>query len=165
MQFDIAVGDAVEPLPAVAEMPVLLDMPVPRLRVHPRESVVAEKFEAMVNPGIVNTRVKDFYDVWVLSREFSFDGSKLASALAGTFARRGTTLPDGLPLAFTPEFCDDPDRVRQWKAFLNKGVRFSDVTLSTVVSELKRFLLPPGAAARRGDPFNAEWSAAKGWRL
>lgn len=101
VQVDVGFGDVVTPAAEETDYPVLLDFPAPRLLAYPRETAIAEKFEAMVKLGIANTRMKDFRDVWVLSREHSFDGVTLSVAISATFRRRGTSLPDGVPLALT----------------------------------------------------------------
>lgn len=93
--MDIGFGDAITPPPVETDYPTLLDMPAPRLRTYPRETVVAEKFEAMVKLGLANTRMKDFYDVWLLAQEMSFDGAILSAAIAATFERRNTELWPG----------------------------------------------------------------------
>jgi len=104
IQIDIGFGDAVTPPPVENNYPTLLGSTAPRLLTYPRETVVAEKLEAMVKLGIANSRMKDFYDMEVLSRTFSFDGKSLREAIHNTFERRGTELPlDGTPLAFTLE--------------------------------------------------------------
>lgn len=97
------------------DYPALLDLPGPRLRTYARETVIAEKFQAMVDLGRANTRLKDFYDIWVLSRLFAFDDDRLARALAATFARRGAALPTEAPDALTPGFSGDPEKQAQWK--------------------------------------------------
>src|SRR6202048_730900 len=99
---DIGFGDAVEPGLVDTELPVLLDLPAPRLRSYARETVVAEKFQAMVVLGRANSRMKDFYDIWVLARSFESKGDALARAIAATFARRKTELPIQRPDAWTP---------------------------------------------------------------
>ena len=93
VQVDFGFGDAVTPGVVEAEFPTLLDFPAPRLRTYPRETVVAEKFEAVVRLGIANTRMKDFYDLWAMGTTFEFSGESLTAALAATFQRRGTALP------------------------------------------------------------------------
>ncbi len=98
---DIGFGDAVEPGIAELDLPVLLDLPSPRLRAYPRETVIAEKFQAMVLLGRANSRMKDFYDVWILSRTYKFDDERLPRAIAATFARRKTPVPEELPDALT----------------------------------------------------------------
>jgi len=105
VQIDIGFGDAVTPGPEDARYPVILDeMPQPRLRVYPRDTVVAEKLEAMISLGILNSRMKDFFDLWILSRHSDFDGAVLAKAIRATFERRGTSIPFGVPLGLTEEF-------------------------------------------------------------
>lgn len=117
--MDIGFGDAVEPGLEEAELPVLLDQPAPRLRAYTRETVMAEKFQAMVALGRANTRLKDFYDVWVLSRTFAFDTVRLARAIHATFRRRGTPLPAIRPDVFSADFAADPSRRQQWAAFVD----------------------------------------------
>ena len=93
MQIDIGFGDTVYPKIQEAELPVMLDFPVPRIRCYSRESLIAEKYEVMVKRGELNSRMKDFYDIWLLSRQFDFIGSILSEAIRRTFARRGTAIP------------------------------------------------------------------------
>ena len=125
IQIDIGFGDAVTPPPVENNYPTLLGSTAPRLLTYPRETVVAEKLEAMVKLGIANSRMKDFYDMEVLCRTFSLDGKSLRDAIHNTFKRRGTELPlDGTPLAFTLDFYEDVNKIRQWIAFSEKKVRF-----------------------------------------
>jgi predicted nucleotidyltransferase component of viral defense system len=93
---DIGFGDVVEPGIVELELSVWLDLPPPRLRAYPRETVIAEKFQAMVALGRANSRMKDFYDVWVLARAYEFSGASLARAIAATFTRRNTPVPADL---------------------------------------------------------------------
>ncbi len=105
IQIDIGFGDIVTPAPSETSYPALLEFPGPRLLAYPKETVVAEKFEALVKLGIANTRMKDFYDLEVLSRTFAFEGKTLAQAIHNTFQKRGTDLPvAGLPVASRPSF-------------------------------------------------------------
>jgi len=120
IQLDIGFGDIVTPAPELTSYPTLLDFPSPQLRAYSKESVIAEKFEAMVKLGIMNSRMKDFWDIWLLSRQYTFDGSLLAEAIGKTFATRHTEIP-AEPLAFTPAFAEDERKASQWKAFLHKG--------------------------------------------
>ena len=121
MQIDIGFGDRVVPGPEEIDFPTLLDFPAPHLKSYTRESVVAEKFEVMVKLGILNSRMKDFYDLWSLSLSFSFDGPTLSKAIKSTFETRGTPVPIEAPLALTSEFYEDEQKNAQWKAFLNKS--------------------------------------------
>ncbi|MCW5735977.1 MAG: nucleotidyl transferase AbiEii/AbiGii toxin family protein [Enhydrobacter sp.] len=102
---DIGFGDAVEPQPAEADIPTLLDLPLMRMRAYAPETVIAEKFQAMVMLGRANSRMKDFYDIWMLSRSYDQSAADtLARAIAATFARRNTDLPRELPDALTDAF-------------------------------------------------------------
>ncbi len=101
-------GDIVTPAAQLMSLPALLsDLPAPQLYAYNRETVIAEKFEAMVLLGIGNTRMKDFYDLWYLSQHFTFEGNLFCSAIAATFERRRTPLPTHTPLALTSEFTND----------------------------------------------------------
>ncbi|MCC6632485.1 MAG: nucleotidyl transferase AbiEii/AbiGii toxin family protein [Gammaproteobacteria bacterium] len=145
---DIGFGDAVEPGVEDIDLPVLLDLPTPHLRAYPRETVVAEKFHAMATLGLTNSRMKDFYDVWVLSKTYKFDSDRLVRAIAATFARRGTEVPDTLPDAFTPEFFRNASKLQQWSAFV-RDLSADIPSLEIVVSDLAAFLGPLAAEARR----------------
>jgi len=145
--IDIGFGDAVEPGLAEMDLPVMLDFPAPHLRAYARETVIAEKFQAMVMLGRANSRMKDFYDIWVLSRASEFNDDRLARAIAATFARRNTEIPSELPDALTPAFAADASKVQQWNAFA-ADVAFEPGTLAEVVEDLAAFLMPHARAAR-----------------
>ena len=165
LQVDIGFGDVVTPGVVEAEFPTLLDFPAPRLRTYPRETVVAEKFEAVVRLGIANTRMKDFYDLWAMATAFAFAGIPLAAALAATFGNRGTALPGEPPLALRPEFTADPEKQAQWSAFSRRVGLSPAVSLESITEVLRLFLLPPASAAARGEPFERDWPAGGDWRL
>lgn len=138
---DIGFGDAVEPGIEEIELPVLLDMPAPQLRAYPREAVIAEKFHAMVALGRANSRMKDFYDVWVLLNTYQFDPDRLARALAATFERRKTALPVRIPDALTSEVARDPRKQRQWAAFAEQ-LETTVPPLIEITDELAQRLMP-----------------------
>lgn len=119
VQIDIGFGDTITPPPVETPFPTILNGPAPLLLAYPKETVVAEKFEAMVKLGIANTRMKDFHDLRALSRLFSFNGPLLAQAIRRTFERRQSRLPTTAtpPTAFTAEFFDDESKRRQWESF------------------------------------------------
>ena len=144
---DVGFGDSVAPGLETIEYPVLLDLPAPKLRAYARETVVAEKFQAMVMLGRANSRMKDFYDIWILSRTFPFAGDRLARAIAATFARRRTEIPVIAPDALTPEFGGDPGKQRQWAAFA-ADIEGAPKELQAAVADLAAFLMPATAAAR-----------------
>lgn len=121
LQVDLGSGDAVTPAPEKSIFPALLDFPAPHIRSYPIYTVVAEKFEAMVKLGITNSRMKDFYDLWFLSRRFDFDGATLHKAIHATFARRQTVLSDKLPYPLTDAFGKEETKQTQWTAFLGKN--------------------------------------------
>jgi hypothetical protein len=135
---------------------VLLDQPAPRLRAYPYETVIAEKFQAMVALGRANTRMKDFYDIWVLARSHTFDDDRLARAIAATFARRRTEIPENLPDALTPAFANDATKQTQWSAFIS-DVAMDPGPLAKVIEELAAFLMPHAEKARSR-------SAGTSWR-
>jgi predicted nucleotidyltransferase component of viral defense system len=145
---DIGFGDAIEPGLTEIELPMLLDQPAPRLRAYPYETVVAEKFQAMVTLGRANSRMKDFYDIWTLARSHDFNGDRLARAIAATFARRTTEIPATPPDALTPAFAKDPIKQQQWSAFL-VDVAVNPGTLAEVIEDLAAFLMPHAARARQ----------------
>lgn len=117
LQIDIGFGDAVTPAPAKIQYPVLLESSVPSIKAYPKETVVAEKLHTMVIRGIANSRMKDFYDLWIISKQFDFDGSLLTEAITATFERRKTPLPDGLPIAFTEDFSSDTTNTPEMASF------------------------------------------------
>ena len=140
-QFDVGFGDAVTPGPLEVDYPTLLDNPAPHLWVYPVETVVAEKFEALTKLGMANSRLKDFYDLWLVSQTFDFNHQALTDAVCRTFQRRGTALPDAPPTGLTDEFAAAWST--QWRAFLGRE-RMAVVpdSLAVVVADLRSFLLP-----------------------
>ncbi len=140
LTIDIGFGDAMEPGAEVLDYPSMLEFPAPRLRAYARETVIAEKFQAMVALGRANSRMKDFYDIWILSRSFAFEDDRLARAIAATFARRGTAIPAELPDGLTPAFAQDDQKQRQWKAFV-EGVSHNPGTLTDVLADIASFLM------------------------
>lgn len=159
LQIDVGFGDAVTPGPQAATFPTLLDFPAPLLQVYPRETVVAEKFQAMVALGIANSRMKDFYDVWMLARQFEFDGLHLCAAIRATFDRRQTPLPTTPPLALTAEFGTDRNKAIQWAAFLRKSKLVDEPpSLEGVVVLLQGFLMPPTLALASQSSWNRTWA-------
>ena len=162
VQIDIGFGDAVTPSAVEVAYPSLLDLPRPSLRAYPRETVVAEKLQAMVHLGLLNSRMKDFFDLWVLATHFEFDGELLVRAVKATFERRGTPLPTEPPVAITSTFSGDGSKQKQWTAFLRRsGVGSSDLTLTTVVDGLAEFLLPVVLEPRHG--LGRRWRAGGPW--
>jgi hypothetical protein len=147
VQVDIGIGDAVTPAPEWLEYPGLLDLPRPRLRAYPRETVVAEKLHAIVLFGARNSRMKDYFDLRALAREGAVDADRLAEAVAATFARRKTEVPNGVPPGLGDDFARDPSIQAQWGAFLARN-RIDAPALAEVVAEVRDFALEPLRLAR-----------------
>jgi len=164
VQTDIGFGDVVTPAATRIEYPTLLELPAPMIRAYPRETAVAEKLHAMVALGMLNTRMKDFYDVRLLAGQFAFEGATLAKAIKATFVRRGTPIPTAAPTALTSEFSTDRDRVAYWKGFLRRsGLEAATLELDRVVEDLRGFLIPPMFAAAAEVPFEKSWPAGGPW--
>ena len=165
IQIDIGFGDVVTPVATEVTYPVLLDFPAPILPAYSRESVVAEKFQAMVMLGIANSRMKDFYDLWVLSRQFEFQGPLLCQGIRATFARRRTPVPAKLPVALSPEFAQDRVKQTQWRAFIGKGkLDLGGIGLEEVVDGLRGFLMPVAQAVAAGEILEMAWPALGPWQ-
>jgi hypothetical protein len=164
LQADVGFGDAITPPPEEIEYPTLLDQASPRLKAYPREAVVAEKYQAMVILGMANSRMKDFFDLWILATRFEFQGPVIAKAIRETFARRHTALPNIAPLALTAEFAEDNDKSKQWSAFLLRGnLTHHNLTLQEVTELLQRFLMPPTDATRLESIFQRHWKPPGPW--
>ena len=142
---DIGFGDAVEPGVEDIDLPVLLDMPSPHLRAYPPETVIAEKFHAMVALGRANSRMKDYYDVWMLMSAFELEPERLRRAIAATFARRNTVIPAEVPDGLSDAFATDPTKQRQWDAFarnLSGPIPGFGLVVSELWQRLKVFMAP-----------------------
>lgn len=164
VQIDIGFGDAVVPGPEEVRYPVILgEMPEPHLYVYPRYTVVAEKLEALTSLGMLNSRMKDFFDLWILAKHSDFDGPILSRAVAATFDRRRTVVPNGVPIGLSGEFINDPQKNKQWQAFLRKNA-LAPMSLATVVADLRVFLMPVLANIAAGVSQEYSWRAGAGWQ-
>jgi len=163
MQIDIGFGDVIVPGPTEVEYPTLLDFPAPLLRAYPKETVIAEKLEALTKLGLLNSRMKDYYDLALLSRMYSFEGENLIAAIVATFAHRGTSI-EAEPIGLTEPFYSDPARSIQWRAFVRRS-RFAEAPddLEKLVAEVRLFALPLLAAAGGERPFKARWRPGGPW--
>jgi hypothetical protein len=163
MQIDIGFGDVITPGPADVEYPTILDFPAPLIRAYPKETVIAEKLEALTALGLLNSRMKDFYDLALLSRTYPFDGKPLAEAITATFRHRATTI-EAEPIGLTQAYSDDPARVLQWRAFLRRS-RFGDEArnLTSLIDEIRPFLLPILSKVAEDNSFNARWNPGGPW--
>lgn len=164
MQIDMGFGDIVYPKTKVIDYPVILDFPKPHLNGYPQESVISEKFEAMIKLGLLNSRMKDFYDIWLMTRQFEFKGANIASAIKKTFNNRKTEIPNKKPL-FADEIYDEKsDRQTLWSAFLKKGdIQHAPKTLSETAKAIERFLIEPILALNGNVAFDKTWKSPKGW--
>lgn len=163
LQIDVGFGDVVSPRPVSLEYPTILGMPGPRLLGYTRESTIAEKFHAMVKLGIINSRMRDFFDIWLLSRQFEFDGESLALAIRKTFARRRTNVPP-VTVALSESFSIDQTKISQWKAFLAKNrLSLAPESLGDVVREISVFLGPVAKAIAAKEMFQAKWRPPGPW--
>lgn len=163
MQIDIGFGDIITPAPLQIEYPTLLDFPTPVLHAYPKETVVAEKLEALTTLGLLNSRIKDYYDLALLSRLYPFEAEPLVKAIVATFRHRGTAI-EADPVGLTATYFDDPARAIQWRAFVRRS-RFShpSVDLPQLVAEIRQFALPVLAAIAAGSPFRAAWKPCGPW--
>ncbi len=165
IQIDLGFGDAVTPGPQTVDYPALLDAEPPRLRAYPPETVVAEKYQALTSLGFINTRMKDFFDLWAISETFAFDGPVFAQAIAATFARRETLLPTEIPIALTPAFALDAAKQAQWRGFLRRTeIALAPQAFEDIQRRLIDFLQPPTDALARQEPFSQSWTPGETWR-
>ena len=166
LQVDIGFGDVITPERRVQDYPTLLDLPVPRLWTYPRETVIAEKLEAMVRRGMTNSRVKDLWDIACLARRFAFDGETLRTAIAETFRRRGTSFTGERPLALLPGYYEDTARAQHWQVLARQIAPETDgpARLADAGDELQRFLVPICDSLIEETPFTQAWPAGGPWR-
>jgi len=164
LQIDIGFGDVIVPGPIKVAYPALLDFPAPELNGYTMESTIAEKFQAMVKLGVLNSRMKDFYDIWMLSRTFDFRGEMLAEAVEKTFENRNTPITIA-PTVFDPSFVKDGDKKVQWQGFIRKA-KLADApeVFEDVVVAVKVFLEPLVASLAEIRPFRSIWNAPGPWR-
>jgi hypothetical protein len=163
MQLDIGFGDVVVPSPELMDYPTILDLPGPQLRGYSRESTIAEKFETMVKLGILNSRMKDFFDIWLMLRQFDFEYQRLAAAITKTFSTRGTSIQPE-PIALTNSFAEDTAKAAQWRGFIRKN-RLTDVpqNFPEVIKAIASFLGPIAKTLAGGHSFRGTWKAPGPW--
>ena len=167
LRLDVGIDDVVVPPPGWVDYPPLLDQPAPRILAYDPATAVAEKFESIVDLGLVNSRLKDFYDLWMLAGSLSFDGSALADALGATFRVRGTVLPVAPPPALTSAFFEQSTTAAMWRAYRSRLAASriaAPVDLADVVRVIGDFIMPPVRAAADAVPFVQSWQPRGGWR-
>ena len=164
IQLDIGFGDIVIPSPELMTYPTILDLPAPHIRGYSKESTIAEKFEAMVRRGTMNSRMKDFWDIQLLSQQFDFDGKTLAAAIEKTFSTRHTAIPIH-PIVFTDSFMKDEIKNTQWKAFLRKNLMVNGQnTFEAAVHSVSFFLKPVVESLANNHPGPMTWKAPGPWQ-
>jgi len=164
-QIDVGFGDVVVPEPKTIVYPVILNFPKPYLRGYTFEALIAEKFEAMVKLGLVNSRMKDFYDVWLMARQFDFGVKSLAKAIQVTFKNRKTNVPKASPL-FDAELYDaHSNQEIMWKAFLKNGqIKNAPVAFRGIVLAIESFLHAPVLEIQSKKASTRDWQAPGPWR-
>jgi hypothetical protein len=164
LRIDIGFGDAVTPDIHEIIYPCILNFPAPHLRAYPPETVIAEKFQGIVSLGMANSRMKDYYDLWIISRYFPLEGPYIVAAIRNTFDRRKTAIPVDVPQGLSVEFARDREKQQQWRAFMNRiGWQDTVPELSEIFDRLSRFLLPPVESIRNATSFEAHWPPSGPW--
>jgi hypothetical protein len=158
----VGFGDAV--IPSLLDYPTLLPLPPPRIQAYPMNSVIAEKLEAIISLGMLNSRMKDFFDIWFLARTFPFTGGALGDAIRSTFERRSTRLDaDSVDILFT-ELSGDPSKQTQWRAFMQRtGIEMPDAFPDVVIA-IRQFLSSPMRAAKIETEPALYWNAGGPWK-
>lgn len=162
MQVDIGFGDVIVPEPSMLTYPTLLDFPAPVLCAYARETVVAEKLEALTYLGLLNSRLKDYFDIKLLAQLYPFNGKLLVQAVTATFGHRKTVI-QARPSGLTAEFSTQPAKRAQWLAFLRRNRITQEQELNDLVSDVSRFASPALAAAAAGEAFDFYWAPGGAW--
>ena len=166
VQVDFGFGDVVIPGPEEALLPTLIDdVPAPVLLTYPKVSAIAEKFEAMVQWGTRNSRMKDFFDIWALSETFDFSGPMLQEAIARCFDQRGTQWSVEAPEALTAAFYSDPELSNSWAGYGRHEGLFNlpPSAFEVVGDRIRSFLGPVRESILAGEPFDMHWPAGGIW--
>jgi len=163
LQLDVSFANVITPVEIEAKYPTILDMPDFLIRGYPIETSIAEKFESMVKLGDINDRLKDFFDIWLLSQQVEINGATLANAINNTFKNRKTPIPKELPSALTAEFARN--RQKDWEIFLKRsGLRISEYpSFQEVISVIHVFLWPIVVALSDGKTFKGRWTTGGLW--
>ena len=164
LQIDVGFGDAVTPDAEEVELNTILDFPAPRVRIYPKETVIAEKFEAMVTLGLGNGRMKDFWDLSYLIKHVEFDGRLVQSAIRSTFANRQSELPQKLPVALTDQFAANELKLSLWSGFIRRNNIQTETDFTEVIEQLRGFFTPLIEAESKYIEFDLVWLPYKGWQ-
>jgi hypothetical protein len=164
MQIDIGFGDVVFPSPTAIVYPTMLGMPSLSILGYTPESVIAEKTHAIIRHGLRNSRMKDYFDIWVLSKQFLFDGKKLSEAIQQTFMKREVEISN-ITLKIFDDLLNDESKLPQWNAFINNNLFFSKIDFKNVISHLKWFIQPILEFSIRGEVFDFLWQGFGPWLI
>ncbi len=160
IQIDIGFADVVVPRPITIDFPTVIDLPAPRLKTYTKESVIAEKLHAMIFLGSMNSRMKDFYDIWFLASNFDFDGKPLGDAVSKTFKRRKTDIEVD-PIALSSKFASDPQKQIQWNTFYEKlkvdSGNENQPILTEIIKKLRIFIRPLLVSLAEQRACNQQW--------
>ncbi len=163
-QVDVGFGDQIIPKPMDTEFPAIFAEQGPIIRSYSPETVIAEKFNAMVVLGMANSRMKDYYDIWMLSQSFTFNSSILGEAIQQTFLKRQNALPEFEPVALSDDFINNRDKKTQWKGFLKKQTRINSAPdLEQIVLCLRKFILPIISNLHSETVVTKQWHSGNGW--
>ena len=162
VQIDVGFGDVITPEPVRIQWMGMLDFKPCAILAYPPETVIAEKLEAAVSLGNANSRMKDFFDLYWMSKHMSFKQNLLVEAIESTFSRRKSVLPIEIPESFSASFAGRLDKQVQWEAFLRKS-HLSFLELSEVINEIRRFLTPLFQKNETSHP-DQSWQSDEGWR-
>jgi hypothetical protein len=160
IQIDIGFADVITPAPEKLDYPTILDFPAPHLYGYPPETVIAEKFQAMTVLGMANSRMKDFYDIWMLIANFEFAGRVVQAAIERTFQNRSTELPDEKHIVFSDEFAEN--KRDQWIAFSRKLRDENTIVMDQIIAIMRDFFFPILHAIQQGTVFKKKWKSK--WR-
>lgn len=164
VQIDVGFSNAIEPPPQEVRFPTLLGDPAPQIRSYPLEAVISEKLHSLVSHGESNSRYKDFYDLYVLSRQFPFEGSKLLRSVQATFKRRRTVLGGAIPSALQPRFYEEDMRMRQWRNYLDRNsLPGAPADFSIIGGELRIFLFPLWNTLAENPKIDGNWTPGGPW--
>lgn len=156
ISIDIGFGDVIYPEAVKMDFPVILDMESPRVNAYSLETSIAKKLEAIIHNGYLNSRYKDFYDIYVLSKKYEFSYAELRNAVIQTFENRKTPMTMD-SAAFSDEFLNDPMHQTRWKAFLKKKKALIQVSMSDAMDWIKAFVRPLFEGAKK-----TRWNHEKG---
>jgi len=163
LQLDIGIDDAVVPEPEWVDYPTLLDLDAPRILAYQPSTALAEKLETIVRKGLANSRLKDYYDIWLLSTLHAYDGAGLSASILATFTHRGTAIPFDTPPGLTSAFYESAGARAGWRSFLSGKRIEAPGDFADVCATIGGFIMPPASAVAAGEAFEMHWEPSVGW--